>query len=114
AHAANAGRRAGHREDLRLGQHRGAICRSAFGSVGRAENRAKAGSPTVLNAASDVLTQWEISVQQTEIGLLGWAGKTRPAQTIVKWTRSAPLFERLGVLAMVAVVLMLAAVTWLR
>ena len=53
-------------------------------------------------------------MQQAEIGLLGWAGKTRPAQTVVKWTRSAPLFERLGVFAMVAVVLMLAAVTWLR
>lgn len=53
-------------------------------------------------------------MRQAEIGLLGWAGKTRPARTVAKWTRSAPLFERLGVFAMVAVMLMLATVTWLR
>jgi hypothetical protein len=53
-------------------------------------------------------------LQQREIGIVDWAARTRAGRAIAEWTQSAPFFERLGVIAMVTVVFMLATVTWLR
>ena len=51
---------------------------------------------------------------QVEEAMLGRVGKTRLGKSVVKWAQSAVLFERLGVFAMVAIVLMLAIAAWLR
>lgn len=53
-------------------------------------------------------------MREGKFAVLGWAQDTKMGQVICEWARSPIVFQRLGTFAMVAVVVLLATVTWLR